>query len=280
MIIVDAFPVPYSSFVTSYGTYGKCEDCEKPVHSTAKINGKRICAVCKKRNHPNFDLEAEAKREPIPKFVDSDAAFKCPAKRCSAKKLSFCEFYVGSCCSTALNREVSEVEENEECLLMHKIYQKSRRDVVSSYDKWLDADRAYSRAELNEKNARKALEKAEKEIADAAEKFTTEKTKHDEAIKWQSKVQKRLFLTVKAVTEGVISDTEPAKKKSKRAEVNEKLQCKVCSSPFDVEHPEAILASCGHRACTNCLMKLEEKECPAVGCGARFSEDKIIKVLD
>ena len=75
-----------------------------------------------------------------------------------------------------------------------------------------------------------------------------------------------------------VNRKEPVKKKAKKTKVNKKLQCNVCSSPFDNAHPEAILASCGHRACANCLMKLEQKECPV--CGANFTEDKIIKVLN
>ena len=70
----------------------------------ASTKGKHVCAVCMKNNHA--DVEAGEENEPIPKFVDSDATFKCPARHCSAKKLSYREFYVGSCCYEALNREI------------------------------------------------------------------------------------------------------------------------------------------------------------------------------
>ena len=77
------------------------------VDSTAEIQGRRLCRECKDEKHPKSSA----------KFQETDATFKCPAKSCGADKLSYREFYVGSCCDGALDRDVREGKLNDSPLL-------------------------------------------------------------------------------------------------------------------------------------------------------------------
>ncbi|CAG5108323.1 Oidioi.mRNA.OKI2018_I69.chr1.g3741.t1.cds [Oikopleura dioica] len=270
----DELPVPYASFVTSYGTYGKCDECEHAVDSTAEIRGKRYCSVCKEKKFPKSTA----------KFQDTDAAFKCPAKNCEADKLSYHQFYVGSCCDVALNREISD-EEEEECLLIQKIYQQSKRDEESSVRNSWDARDSFDDARRKVRNIKHELCVAEQQAGFAKKKCDAAERKEKTSREWHNKVKKRLFVAAKAVQDSSSSSSDSSdsdddvifvtKKKAKQDEVIEKLQCKVCFNPFDDNRPEAIIIPCAHKFCFNCISALPEKKCP--NCRTDFTDNNVYK---
>lgn len=139
--------------------------------------------------------------------------------------------------------------------------------------------------------AKRKLEKAKKAFKEAE----AERKAADVCLfglnKVHKKVQKRLLSVTKDTVAGreflleAVSislldslDEEPPAKQSKNDEENEKLHCKVCFYPFDDEHHEAVLTTCGHKACFNCLTTLRKNECPS--CRKKFTKGKILKIFD
>ena len=76
---------------------------------TAQFDNKRLCRTCAEKSNvdqidglptPDLHLLIESKR-----FDKSDAEFKCPVfatdGSCKSERISFREFYLGSCCEQA-----------------------------------------------------------------------------------------------------------------------------------------------------------------------------------
>ncbi|CAG5094368.1 Oidioi.mRNA.OKI2018_I69.XSR.g13493.t1.cds [Oikopleura dioica] len=292
----DLLPVPYPKFVNSYGKFGRCENCKYAVDSTAEIQGRRLCRECKDEKHPKSSA----------KFQETDATFKCPAKSCGADKLSYREFYVGSCCDAALDRDVRE-EKNEELLLMQKIYHQSKADEKIFREKWEETNLSIYPAKMTVEDIEVKLyfakEKLKMKEDDAAKAWE----KHLAKTNWRKKVQKRIFIAAKSLAKEDNSDfeEEPVEKRSKQnAEHNSRSssdedsdaeenratsperpsfysfvltpRCMVCDFGFDNEHQEAIITPCGHKACFNCISNLSEKKCPK--CKADFTDENVYKV--
>ncbi|CAG5111562.1 Oidioi.mRNA.OKI2018_I69.chr2.g5858.t1.cds [Oikopleura dioica] len=262
----DILPVPYPRDVTSYGTYGQCHECKYAVDSTAEIRGKRICSECKEKKYPKSSA----------KFQATDATFKCPARNCEADKLSYHEFYVGSCCDTALNREIT-AEKEEECVLMQKLYKQAKQDekpfIKESYDSQFamyDAKEKVRMLEWQLDDAKSELTIAEDKCAAAEKKLETKK-------EWRRKIQKRLFIAARTVAkiDNRAFENEIAPKKARQKEVNEKHQCRICLHPYDDERPEAIIIPCAHKFCFNCISALSDKKCP--NCRADFADNNVYK---
>ena len=103
---------------------------------------------------------------------------------------------------------------------MQKIYQKSRREVDSAYEKIDDvrdsfaaafekvenAEKALNLAKTEVENAQKAFQQAKEERSAAYHKNNAVRSKHAAAETWHKKVQKRLYIAVKTVAEEVIND--------------------------------------------------------------------------
>ncbi|CAG5113089.1 Oidioi.mRNA.OKI2018_I69.chr2.g7232.t1.cds [Oikopleura dioica] len=96
----DDFETVHPNSVTSYGQFGKCEgsECDGVPEETIKINDERLCRTCAIKSNSNLHLQGKT-------FDKSDAEFKCPAfssdGSCKSEKISFSEFYLGSCCEQA-----------------------------------------------------------------------------------------------------------------------------------------------------------------------------------
>ena len=64
----------------------------------------------------------------------------------------------------------------------------------------------------------------------------------------------------------------------KDPEEGNKPKCRICFELFGENHPKAVLTSCGHTACLNCLSSLPQKTCPS--CRKKFTKRNILQVFE
>ncbi|CAG5099708.1 Oidioi.mRNA.OKI2018_I69.XSR.g16646.t1.cds [Oikopleura dioica] len=202
----------------------------------------------------------------INRCIDSNEKWKChdDVGGCGSE-LSFSESVVGSCCEKAAIR-LPPTEKFEFVLIVNRIYERARKDEDIAEEKVKDAKKEVA-------NAKKVLKFAEDKENEACKELEKKKI-------WRKKVQKRSVLLTKHAMKEENSDLESS---DELVEVdgekeNKKLKCKVCFELFDDEHREAVLTTCGHKACFKCLSSLPQKTCPT--CRADFTEDKILKIFD
>ena len=153
--------------------------------------------------------------------------------------------------------------------------------------------------------AKKMMEKAKKADEDAKTEAAKSNKELEKIKTFRKKVQKRsLFLTKDAMKEDnnddgriyqnfisaivlittirllskeILELAEPKRPRTDREEEN-KPNCKVCFEVFDDNHPEAVLTTCGHKACYNCLFSLPRNSCPT--CRKGFRKRNILKIYD
>ncbi|CAG5106003.1 Oidioi.mRNA.OKI2018_I69.chr1.g2637.t1.cds [Oikopleura dioica] len=252
-------------FVTSFGNFGKCDECGCARESTALIRGRRYCKSCK-----------EKKKWVTPaKFQDSDATFKCPAGSCGATKLSFREHIVGYCCEAALARTPDDIWEAKiEHEAMSKLYLEIREDNNSSFEKIMDARRDLINARNKVETKEEELKKAKENVPLAEKRLRFANTNEVYLRKLHEKSEKRVLIITNAA---FLRDDAPGPvaKKAKQEDVNEQNQCKVCFHPYNEERPEAIIIPCAHKFCFNCITSLREKNCP--NCRAKFTDNNVYK---
>ncbi|CAG5105256.1 Oidioi.mRNA.OKI2018_I69.chr1.g1966.t2.cds [Oikopleura dioica] len=243
-------------FVTSYGNFGKCFNCDDPCESTGVIRGRRFCEGCKELNYPKEDTI----------FRESDATFKCRAENCGAEKLSFREFFIGSCCEAALAKEPYDfIAAKDEHEIINKIYLQTKKERHSS----LTAS-FFAKREL--RSARESLKKAQENVLTAEDKCKSTALNVCKLRSLHEKSEKRVLLVTKVAFQ---RHEWPAAKKARHDEVNEKHQCRICLHPYDDDRQEAIIIPCAHKFCFYCIAALHEKKCP--NCRAYFTVKDVYK---
>jgi len=256
----------HASFVTDFGTRGKCVNCVNASEFTAEIDSKIYCKSCGSRKFTKSSV----------KYEKTDAIFACPAsisgkQRCSVTELTYDEYYVGSCCENAAQWTYKT----------GKLFRQKTVQLI------------YENARKDEDTAETRLENADKKVAEARnllEKATQNQINSDRSLgekkKWRKTVQKRaLFLANEAMKEDNSDleadetdekEIENRKKRKMDDEEADKLTCKVCLEKYDNEHIEATIIPCGHKSCFQCLSSLPRKNCPT--CRARFTKRNLYKL--
>ncbi|CAG5106214.1 Oidioi.mRNA.OKI2018_I69.chr1.g2742.t1.cds [Oikopleura dioica] len=269
------------SFVTSYGSIGKCSSCGYAVKKTANINGERYCGSCALEKFPENKSA---------KFEETDAKFKCYAgvngKSCGADQLSYREFYIGTCCKDAAHTGGS-LYKYERAEIVNEIYKDVREEEGIAEKKAEDAKKKVAETAKMIKESEKVVNEALKNVEKANAAFIDAQKAEEESnaelgkIKtFRRKVQTRsLFLTEDAMNEDNTTAEPPEPKKSRKApEEDNKPKCRICFELFDENHPKAVLTSCGHTACLNCLSSLPQKTCPS--CRKKFTKRNILQVFE
>ncbi|CAG5094809.1 Oidioi.mRNA.OKI2018_I69.XSR.g13884.t1.cds [Oikopleura dioica] len=296
----------YLEEAVSPGEHGCCASCKRYPPNTALINDVSYCGECVIEKFP-FDIYKTVE------FTDSDAMYRC--QFCDKEDLSFREAFIGSCCSISLNADFDVEDRYAELQLVQKIYRESitkvrslkeeskqaKEDVKEKKNEAKEADKAFEEVEKaveeaeiafanlhflarprlkedfkkskeNRKKAIENLKKSEEKSVSADKRLEAEKEFRNEA-------KKRCLMVTRKFEDDSSDDEGPAKKKSKEPLSTERNECGICCNPYDDEHHEAVLTSCGHKTCYMCITaKLPSKKCAF--CKKPFTAKNILKVFN
>merc|ERR1711953_676831 len=246
----NKFKIP-EEFVTSADKFDVCHYCKfvkektfvNPKWGFRKNHGMEVCRACAESKHKG-DAHLSAGKEEY-----STSTFKCPAKKCSEKELSFRDFVVGKCCIDG-------------CRKAAELYFDGRIDNAVEFARMTFLKQAYDEYDIVQKSLRS---NKLNEIAAANQLITARKNLHDAKGKFEAsrdKVNDYEALCEKLIDNLSFMNGEakaPLLPKGKTMQAMQ-VTCMVCSKNYDgLGHA----LHCGHRACSpDCLTTLSKKQCP------------------
>ncbi|CAG5105150.1 Oidioi.mRNA.OKI2018_I69.chr1.g1879.t1.cds [Oikopleura dioica] len=184
------------------------------------------------------------------------STFICPAKKCSARNLSFEDFITGNCCPKGF---IKSAEDHFNITDEYQLLEKANQLFKDSTDKQHSSLAEIFNAKKVEKEAQEKLIAARKEVMINERKY--------ESLADQSKIYKRFA----EVAMSMISTAVARKENS-----DDTKACKICFENYDSGTKIESTLHCGHRSCLKCLNDLSLKTCPI--CRKEFTKDQIIKL--
>ncbi|CAG5113136.1 Oidioi.mRNA.OKI2018_I69.chr2.g7276.t1.cds [Oikopleura dioica] len=285
---LNEFEEIFPGAITSYGQFGMCQgsDCDGVPSETVKIGNERFCEKCAKTKH------SISKTTLFYKFEKSDAEFKCPSftetGSCKSRKISFREFFLGSCCEKASKwLTTNEKAQRKKLAVIREFHVQAKGEKTKAKNKLDDKKKKIEEIENSQvyrkktiREISKTIQETDKEIAET--KKVQEKTEEilkqkDEKLQFVAKRYKQVSYEYYGVScqEYKADENENAGKK-----------CRVCMEEYgdDWFKNKMVLRGCGHVACRRCLEQIiyndddedERGRCPH--CRQWFYEGTMIKI--
>jgi hypothetical protein len=217
----------------------------------------------------------------------SDAKFRCPGsalnQSCGAENLSFDDFFLGSCCETALRWTDSVNDHYEKIKRIQFLYEDSNREIndhkkslktnthrLDVYERHIEISR--NKVEAVKKQLMLAQDEVKRNEA-CLEKAKNEITKCEEKIAAGEETSRKRKARMMVFCAAMV-DAEKVPKIDTDADKN---TCNVCLENYSSPDRQECALPCGHRFCYKCLLELPQKTCPT--CRQDFTVDQIYKLF-
>ncbi|CAG5098380.1 Oidioi.mRNA.OKI2018_I69.XSR.g15615.t1.cds [Oikopleura dioica] len=247
----DDFEAVHPDSVTSIGKFGKCEgtECDGVPAETIEINKERLCQICAKKKHGDAALQGKT-------FDKSDAVFKCPAfstdGSCNSDKISFHEFYLGSCCEQASKWLTDNDKARKKKLdVIAKLHEDIEREKKRTKRECEEVKKSNAQMENLQRLKKVSIERTLKEIEEIDRKLGKKREVQEAMEKKLEEKDREMDIVSKRYKQLSYEYHEITKKDDEKEEEEENsgaATCQVCFEKYsdDYESRKWLLRHCGH----------------------------------